>query len=100
MIRHIFVWRVAANQDREQVIEILNTLPARVSGIRGWEIGRQQQTDTGESGDPWDGVLVAEFDSWKDLESYSEDPYHVEVVEKLLPMFAARAVVDYERGDR
>ena len=30
------------------------------------------------------------------LQKYSDDPYHMEVVKKLLPMFSARAVCDFE----
>ncbi|MGH9044697.1 MAG: Dabb family protein [Acidimicrobiales bacterium] len=95
MVRHVFVWRVAGGSDPDEVIEILNTLPARLPMIKGWEIGRHQG-DPGDSGDPWDGSLITDFDSWESLEQYSTDPYHLQVVERLMPMFAGRAVVDHE----
>jgi hypothetical protein len=96
MVRHIFLWRVASGADPDEMVAILNTLPERIGNIRGWEIGRHEG-DTGESGDPWDFALIADFDSFEALQQYSDDPYHVEVVEKLLPRFSARAVVDFER---
>jgi hypothetical protein len=98
MVRHLFLWRVASDANADEIVEILNTLPDKVPGIRYWEIG-QHLGEKGDSGDPWDGALVSDFDSFEGLQQYSEHPYHMEVVEKLLPMFSDRAVVDYERSD-
>jgi len=39
------------------------------------------------------------FDSFEALPQYSDHPFHMEVVEKLTPMFSARAVCDYEFAD-
>jgi Stress responsive A/B Barrel Domain len=100
MVRHVFMWRVVPEEDPQKVLDILNTLPDKVPGIRSWEIG-SHQGDTGDSGDPWDGVLVTDFDSFAALDEYSAHPYHAQVVEQLVPRFAARAVVDFERkGER
>lgn len=96
MVRHVFAWRLGAGADAGKVVEILNTLPENVPGILSWEIGKHQG-DEGDSGDPWDYVLISDFDSFEALEEYSQHPYHVATVEKLLPHFAARAVVDFER---
>jgi hypothetical protein len=95
MVRHIFLWRVAPGNDPDEILEILNTLPENVPGIRGWQVG-QHQGEPNENGDPWDGALISEHDSWEALEEYSSHPYHAEVVERLLPRLSARAVVDYE----
>lgn len=96
MIRHIFMWQVATGSDPDEVIEILSTLK-ELPSIRGWELGKHQG-DPGENGDPWDGALITDFESWDGLEAYSNDPYHQQVVDKLLPYFAVRAVVDFERA--
>jgi len=96
LVRHIFMWRVADGADPNRIVELLNTLPGNVPGVRGWEIG-SHVGEKGESGDPWDGVLVSDFDSFAGLQAYSEHPYHMEVVEQLLPMFSDRALVDFER---
>lgn len=97
MVRHIFLWRVAPSADPDEIVALLNTLPEKVPGIQNWEIGRHQGAK-GDSGDPWDYALITDFDSFDALEQYSDHPYHVEVVEKLLPRFSDRAVVDFERS--
>jgi Stress responsive A/B Barrel Domain len=94
-VRHIFLWRVADGSTQQEILDILNTLPQKLPVISGWQVGTHQG-DTGENGAPWDGALITDFDSWADLEQYSNDPDHLDVVEKLLPKFSDRAVVDYE----
>jgi hypothetical protein len=95
-VRHVFSWQVAPGHSGDKIVQLLNTLPEKLPQVKGWEIG-QHHGDPGENGSPWDGVLVSDFDSWAELESYSNDPQHLEVVEQLMPMFADRAVVDFER---
>lgn len=95
MIRHVFLYKVAKTADPKKVIEILNTLPKKVPGIRSWTLGKHQGAP-GASGDLWDYALICDFDSFDGLQKYSDHPYHMEVVEKLLPMFSARAVCDFE----
>lgn len=98
MIRHVFAWRIAAGQNHQEILDILNTLPEKLPIIKYWEIG-VHQGDPGDNGAPWDGVLISDFESWEALEEYSNDPYHVSVVENLTPRFESRAVVDFERND-
>jgi hypothetical protein len=95
MIRHVFLYKVAKGSDPKEIVRILNELPKKVPGIRTWTLG-QHQGAPGGSGDLWDYALVCDFDSFKDLEGYSDHPFHLEVVEKLTPMFSARAVCDFE----
>ena len=95
MVRHIFLWKVAQGADPQEVIRILNELPGKVPGIRTWTLGKHQGAP-GASGDLWDYGLVTDFDSFEALQQYSDHPFHLQVVEKLLPMFAARAVCDFE----
>ena len=98
MIRHVFSWQVAEGHSNDEIIEILNTLPGALPVIKYWEVGAHQG-DPGDNGAPFDGVLITDFDTWEDLETYSNEPFHLDVVERLLPRFAARAVVDFERKD-
>lgn len=98
MIRHVFAWRIAAGQNHQEILDLLNTLPEKLPIIKYWEIG-VHQGDPGDNGAPWDGVLISDFESWDALDEYSNDPYHVSVVEDLTPRFEARAVVDFERTD-
>lgn len=99
MIRHVFAWKVAQGHDPDKIVEILNTLPEKLDQIRYWEVG-QHKGDPGDNGAPWDGVLISDFESWEALDAYSNDPSHLKVVEQLMPMFADRAVVDFERESR
>ncbi|CAN7784011.1 Dabb family protein [Caballeronia sp. LjRoot34] len=94
MIRHIFLWNVVKGADPEEVVQILNELPRVIPGTRGWSIGKHEGAP-GASGDLWDYGLTTDFDSFEDLERYSNHPAHTKAVERLLPMFAARAVCDY-----
>jgi hypothetical protein len=98
MIRHIFLWKTAPNADTNEVIRLLNELPTKIPGCRSWTIGKHQGAP-GASGDLWDGGLVSDFDTFADLQRYSDHPFHMEIVNKLLPMFAARAVCDFELHD-
>ncbi len=95
MVRHIFLWRVAPGHDHDEIIDTLNTLPGKCPGITNWDIGRNAAPPN-ENGEPWDGALISDHESWEALDEYSNHPFHSEVVAKLLPRFADRAVVDYE----
>lgn len=94
MVRHVFMWKVGSGHDPDEIIAVLNTLPDRCPGIVGWKIGKNEAPPN-ENGDPWDGVLISDHESWEAMDGYSNHPYHTEVVEKLLPRFSDRAVVDY-----
>ena len=95
MVRHIFLWKVANNADPKEILRILDELVEKVPGIRSWSRGRHEGAP-GASGDVWEYGLVCDFDSYADLQRYSDHPFHMQVVEKLLPMFSARAVCDFE----
>lgn len=97
MIRHIFLWRLADKNRGDEVLSLLGQLSEGLDFIRGWDMGKQMG-EPGGNGDPWDGGLITDFDTWEDLARYSDAPLHVEVVEKLLPLVSDRAVVDYEKG--
>jgi len=96
MIRHIFMWQVADPADKQRVVELLETLSDKMPTLRSWELG-SHQGEPNENGDPWDGVLISDFDDWDGLNEYSEDPFHGEVVAQLLPLVKSRAVVDFVR---
>ena len=95
MVRHVFLWNVANNADPNEIIRILDELPEKVPGIRTWSHGRHQGAP-GASGDVWQYGLVCDFDSYEDLQKYSDHPFHMQVVDRLVPMFSARAVCDFE----
>lgn len=96
VIRHVFMWQAAEMADKSAITELLAQLSDRLPVIRSWELGTHSG-EPNENGDPWDGALITDFDSWEDLESYSSDPFHEEIVKQLLPMVRNRAVVDFVR---
>ena len=96
LIRHIFLWQAADPADKEAILDLLGQLSDRLTMIRSWEIGGHQG-EPNDNGDPWDGALITDFDNWDDLEAYSIDPFHDEIVQQLLPMVRSRAVVDFVR---
>lgn len=98
MIRHVFSWRVAEGHSNDDVIELLNTLREPYPYIQYWELGAHEG-DPGDNGQPFSGVLINDFESWDDLQKYSVDEFHLEVVAKLKPKLAERAVVDFVRED-
>jgi len=95
MIRHVFLWKVAKGADPQEIIRILDELPTKVPGIQSWSRGRHQGAP-GTSGALWDGALITDFATWEALQLYSDHPFHSDVVDRLTPMFADRAVCDFE----
>jgi hypothetical protein len=98
MIRHIFLWKVTEDGDPAYVLRRLNELPTRIPGCLSWTTGAHTGEE-GISGGVWQFALVADYPSMADLEAYTNDPFHVEVVKELLPFFADRAVCDFEIPD-
>lgn len=99
MIRHVFMWQLSEPGDKEQVNALLQSLSEKMPMLQSWELG-EHEGEPNENGDPWDGALITDFATWEDLDSYSTDPYHAEVVEQILPLVKSRAVVDFtRRGD-
>ncbi|WP_326837502.1 Dabb family protein [Amycolatopsis rhabdoformis] len=98
-IRHVFAWQVAEGHDGAKVIELLTDFSKKVDVIRSFEIGGHTG-DPGDNGEPWDGVLITDFATWADLDTYSNHPAHVELVAELKPMVKARAVVDFVRAEQ
>ncbi len=98
MVRHVFLWKLARDADAEEVVQILNELPEKLPGPLSWNLG-PHRGEPGSSGGVWDYGLVCDFESFEALERYSADPFHLEVIERLLPMFADRAVCDFEVAD-
>ena len=98
MIRHIFMWQATEPSQKQPILDLLAQLSDRLPMIRSWELGGHQG-EPNDNGDPWDGALITDFDSWEDLEAYSTDNFHNEIVQELLPKVRSRAVVDFVRDE-
>lgn len=95
MIRHVFLWQLNNREDADKVIDLLDQLSERFDFILDWSRGNHAG-EPNENGDPWDGALITDFATWADLERYSTDDFHMEIVDQLLPLLGQRAVVDFE----
>lgn len=94
------MWQVTKSAENSAVLDLLGQLSDRLPMISSWEIGGHQG-EPNENGEPWDGALITDFATWEDLEAYSTDTFHEEIVRQLLPMVRNRAVVDFVReGDQ
>ena len=92
------MWQVEDPTHKGDVLELLRSLSEQLPSLRSWELAAHEG-EPNENGDPWDGVLISDFDDWQGLQDYSEAPFHQEVVAKLLPLVKSRAVVDFTRED-
>lgn len=92
------MWQTAASVERSEIVDLLTQLSDQLTMIKSWELG-SHVGEPNENGDPWDGVLITDFESWDDLEAYSTAPFHHEIVDQLLPKVRSRAVVDFVRED-
>ncbi|TCW79554.1 stress responsive protein [Burkholderia sp. SRS-46] len=97
MIRHIVMWKVAGETDRERrhasarVKAAFEGLRGRIPGMAYLEVG----ADFSEVDYACDLVLVAEFDSHEALDGYTTHPEHMRVRDELAGLRIARHQVDY-----
>ncbi|MGC4110435.1 MAG: Dabb family protein [Nocardioides sp.] len=95
MIRHVVVFRMAADnpeersRDAAEVRHRLEALVGVVPGVRELVV----RPDVGVDGH-WDLALVTSHDSREDLATYAADPRHREVIAFCDSVVAERAVVD------
>lgn len=99
MIKHIVMFRLkegAEGRSKRENLETLKTLleslPAKIPGIRYFEVGINE----GESKSASDIALYSEFDTMQALEIYRKHPEHIKVVELIEKICSERRVVDYE----
>ena len=76
MIRHIVMWKFREGTEREQ--------EQFLTGLRG--LGK----------DNYDAVLVSEFASMEDLQTYKDDPRHKAVSALCKSIRTDRVAADYE----
>lgn len=70
----------------------LETLKDRIGQIRSLEVG----VNVNRSEQAYDAVLISEFNSLEDLNTYKNHPEHVKISEFVSKVREARVVVDYE----
>jgi len=92
MIRHIVMWKFKPGTE-EQMQEFIT----RLRGLQG-VIPQLLKSEVAVNVLPgnYDAVLVSEFASLEDLETYKKDPRHVEVSKLCKSIREDRVAVDYE----
>jgi predicted metal-dependent HD superfamily phosphohydrolase len=98
MIRHIVSWKLSA-QDAEgksaaftEIAEALGALPALIPEIQTLRVAHNQAyLETN-----WDVVLVADYNTFDDLEAYRVHPEHVKTAAIVRSHTTDRAAVDFE----
>ena len=97
MVKHIVMWRMAESEDKEQrakgIKENLEALKGKIDVLVNIEVGLNfNDTDAAS-----DVVLVSEFETKEDLNTYQNHPEHKAVgATYVRPYVAERRVCDYE----
>jgi hypothetical protein len=96
VIKHIVCFKFKPEASPAQVegcLQALNALPAQIPFIRNWSVGKNiSPRDT-----TYEYALHCDFADRAELEQYLAHPAHERVVrEWLVPLWASRAIVDYE----
>ena len=91
MIRHVVMWKFKPGT-REEMERFL-------TGLQGLYVIpqiRAQQVGVNCVEGNYDAVLISDFDSLEDLETYKKDPRHVAVSALCKAIRTDRVAVDYE----
>jgi len=97
MLRHVvlFAWvPEATDEQKQQVLDELRTLPPLMSGLRGYDIGPDAGVVQASN---FDCALVADFDDTESYLAYRQHPAHREIIERVIdPISRQRVAVQYE----
>ena len=92
MIKHIVMWKFKPGTEKEmnEFLTGLKGLYGVIPQIREQEVGVNCLEGN------YDAVLISLFDSLADLETYKNDPRHVEVSQLCKAIRTDRVAVDFE----
>ncbi len=93
MIRHVVMWQFKEDEEENmhRFLEGLKALDGQIPALKSMEIGVSMNPANN-----FDAVLIAEFDSMEDLETYKNDPRHQAVAKICKAIRRERAAVDFE----
>lgn len=98
MIRHVVSWKLngtdaaARAAQAATITAALTALPPIIPEILSLKVG----SNVAYPDDNWDLVLIADYASLDDLETYQVHPDHVVAKGIIGPLVASRANVDFE----
>jgi hypothetical protein len=94
MIKHCVAWKV--KEDKKENCEIikktLEALPSKIDVVKNLEVG----INVNESPRAYDIILLSQFDSLEDLETYRVHPAHQEAVKVIRARTEGVVAVDFE----
>ena len=92
MIRHVVMWKFREGTEAEaaRFLDALRALYGVIPQLRSCEVGRNVAADN------YDAVLIATFDSLRDLNAYKVDPRHVAASDLCKSIRVDRVAVDFE----
>ncbi len=99
MIRHVVVWKLAAEEEATRkadiaaICEALAALPALIPCIKALTVGHNAIPDHPSN---WDIGLVVDYETRADLDAYRIHPEHQRVVRLVNPRVSQRASIDFE----
>ena len=97
-IRHIVIWKMTAIEQGEkvaaltQIREALEPLVDHIPELQSLTV----TPNVAYFGVNGDAILVAEFATLEDLETYALHPLHVEAASSIKPLFESRMAIDIE----
>ncbi len=97
MIRHIVMWRLAAEDAAQREADAAG-IKQRLEALRGVVAAERIEVgvDVEETSGNWHVVLVSDFATRDDLEAYQTHPQHQEAAGFIRSVVDARSCVDYE----
>lgn len=97
-IRHIVQWTMISSEQSEkaaaleQIRQALEPLVELIPELRSLTV----TPNVAYFGVNADAILVAEFATLEDLETYATHPLHVKAANSIKPLFASRSAIDIE----
>jgi Stress responsive A/B Barrel Domain len=96
MLRHavLFAWvPEATDEQKQQVIDELRSLPPLMSGLRAFHVGPDAGLVDGNA----DFALVADFDDAPSYLAYRNHPTHRAIIDQVInPIIKNRVAIQYE----
>ena len=95
MLRHVvvFTWNEQATPAvLDEIVASLRALPGQIPEIRSYHVGSDAGLDDGNVA----FAVVADFDDEAGWRAYMEHPVHRAVKDRMRPIVATRAAVQYE----
>jgi hypothetical protein len=93
MYKHVVVWQFKDGTEKKAraFLKELEGLKGVIECLRSIQTGYNENDKEGAT-----GVLICEFDTMEDLNSYANDPRHLKVAAKCKPIRTSRVACDFK----